>query len=373
MFDLEPLLEEELKALGASDIVPLTRAVSFRGDLKLMYRANLNLRTALRILLPIDQFTARNAEELYRKIGAFDWSEYLSNDKTFAIDSSVNSSFFNHSQYVALKAKDAIVDQFRDRTGKRPSIDLAHPDIRLNIHIAESNVSISLDSSGESLHKRGYRTIGHQAPLNEVLAAALVKFSGWTPDTPLIDPMCGSATILFEAALMAFHIPPNYYRPAFGFMNWENFNQNIWNSVMEEAESNIKYYDLPMLGGDVSPKSIYFSERTAEKLKLSSYIKFQRKSFQRLAVPFDSGMLIMNPPYGIRMEEADLAGLYKMIGDKLKASYAGFEAWILSANNAALKNIGLHPSKKITVFNGSIECKFQKFNLYKGSKKSGKL
>ena len=372
MFGMEPLLMDELKVLGATEIVPLTRAVSFQGDLKLLYQANLHLRTALRILLPIYQFSARNTEELYRKIGAYDWSQHLSNDKTFAINSSVSSSFFNHSQYVSLKSKDAIVDQFRENTGKRPSIDLENPDIRLNIHVTESNISVSLDASGDSLHKRGYRITGHQAPLNEVLAAGLVKLSGWSPDQPLIDPMCGSGTLLFEAAMMASHIPPNLNRSSFGFMNWPNFDEALWNEVVEEARTAITQPALNMQGSDVSPKSIYLSETIAGNLGLADRISFERKSFQRLPLTYDSGMVIMNPPYGIRMEEEDLAGLYKMIGDRLKAAYAGFDAWILSANNTALKYIGLHPSRKITVFNGSIECKFQKFSLYKGSRKAGK-
>ncbi len=371
-YGLEDILSKELRSLGAKNINILKRAVSFEGNKELLYKTNLHLRTALRILQPIYTFNAYDEKKLYKKVEDYDWSAYIKNTQSFAIDSVVFSNHFRHSQYVALKIKDAIVDQFRNKTGKRPSIDTKNPDIRFNVHVFEKEFTISLDSSGDSLHKRGYRDTQHKAPLNEVLAAGMLLLAEWDKNIPLIDPMCGSGTILMEAAMIAFNIPPGFYRNNYGFMKWNNYDHGLWNSIYTNAKSHIDISKINMIGGDISSNAIDITQKAFMKFGIHKEISLIKTSFMDLYPKSKTGMLVMNPPYGERMKNEDLLSLYKMIGDHLKKNFPGFDAWILSSNKEALKHIGLHSSKKYTLFNGPLECKFQKFCLYKGSLKDKK-
>ena len=369
---LENVLAKELELLGAEDITILKRAVSFSGNKELLYKSNLHLRTALRILHPIYTFIATNENDLYKKVSEFDWSAYLKLSQTFAIDSVVFSDYFTHSKYAALKCKDAIVDQFRDKTGKRPSIETKTPDVQFNVHVYKDEFTISIDSSGDSLHKRGYRNSQHDAPLNEVLAAGMLLLTGWEKSIPLIDPMCGSGTILMEATMIACNMPPQINRKTYGFMNWNDYEPELWNKVYEDAKSNINRSEINITGGDISRRSIDISKESLIKFGFHRDIRINKTSFLDFLPKSSTGMLIMNPPYGERQKEDDIFSLYKNIGSHLKQNFAGFDAWILSSNKDALKFIGLHPSKKLTLFNGALECKFQKFSLYQGSLKKKK-
>ena len=371
-YGLEEILATELKDLGAEDIQILRRAVSFYGDLSLLYRANLHLRTALRILMPFYQFTANNEEQLYKEFMKFDWSSVMQIDQSFAIDQAVFSKHFRHSKYVALKAKDAIVDQFRKKYHKRPSVNTEEPDILLNLHVKENEFSISLDSSGDSLHKRGYRPKNAKAPLNEVLSAGMILITGWDKQTPLIDPMCGSGTNLMEAALIAQKIPPALFRKRFGFMNWGNFDQKLWEKIYSQAKNQIEENKAILIGGDINAGALRTAKESARNFSLEQSIKFIKTPFEEYIPSYTHGLLVINPPYGERMKETDINRLYKSIGDHLKKNFPGFEAWILSPNKEALKNIGLKPAKKMTLYNGSLECKYQKFELYQGSRKKSK-
>ena len=366
---LEPVLADELRALGAENIVPVKRAVTFTGDKALMYRANLHLRTALRILVPTKRFRARNEEELYRRVQDLDWSEFFGVNQTFAIDSTVNSTVFTHSKYVALKTKDAIVDQFRARTGERPSIDTERPDVRINLHINDQEVTISFDSSGDSLHKRGYREPGHRAPLNEVLAAGMLQLSGWDGTKPLLDPMCGSGTILMEAAMLGSGMAPGLARHYFGFMGWRNFDREMWDEIRHKADGMVDKSGLHIVGSDVSPRALDLAAQSRDRFDFTDQIRLVRKDVTLFRPDSEGGIMITNPPYGERLAKEDINGFYKAIGDQLKKEFSGWQAWMLSANFSALKFVGLRPSRKIVLFNGPLECSFRRFDLYAGSKK----
>ncbi len=369
---LEPVLEKELEVLGASEITLLKRAVSFEGDQTVLYKANLYLRTALRILHPIHEFEASNEEELYQAVYDFDWSPYLSLKTSFAIDSFTHSNLFKHSKYVALKTKDAICDQFRKKTGARPNVDRLNADVRLSLHLSHKTFKISLDASGESLHKRGFRGTDHRAPINEVLAAGMVLLSEWDGDCTFVDPMCGSGTSALEAAMIAKNQPPNLLRHRFGFQNWNDYDADLWEQIVKEAKKNILRNKQNIWASDAKKRAIESARRAAENAHLHNCIKFNSRSFQDLDAPSDKGVLIINPPYGERMAVEDIGQLYKDIGNHLKQYFSGYEAWIISSNKEALKYVGLRPSKKITLFNGPLECKFQKYELYDGSRKTSK-
>jgi len=366
---LEEVLANELRAIGAKDIKILKRAVSFSGNKKLMYRANLELRTAIRILVPFHSFRVRHESALYNKIRAIDWSQYMGVNDTLAIDAVTHSKYFNHSKYAALKTKDAIVDQFRDKLGKRPNVNIYTPTLRLNVHINEDQCTLSLDSSGESLHKRGYRTETLEAPINEVLAAGMVQLSGWKKDCNFIDPMCGSGTILFEALLYARNIPPQYRRDYFCFKKWKNFDENLWNEVLKEAKENQTDFNYKVLGFDKDFQAIRVTERNMEQADLMGQIELKRKKFESLQPPEEKGVLIMNPPYDERIQEKNINDLYEMIGDRFKKAFTGYDAWIISSNMEAIKHIGLRASRRISLYNGALDCKFLKFEIYAGSKK----
>jgi len=370
---LEEILATELRALDAQNVQIQKRAVTFDGDTALMYKSNLYLRTAIKILQPIHTFEAINEQQLYDGVQQIDWSQYMKVTDTLAIDGVVNSNYFNHSGYVALKSKDAIVDQFRDKTGERPNVDTQNPTLRINIHISDNVCNISLDASGEPLFKRGYRLERDIAPLNEVLAAGLIKLTGWDGQSNFVDPMCGSGTLPIEAALIALDIPPAILRKEFGFEKWNNFDEPVWKQIRETAqqkfEDNRKEFQYMIQGSDMSGKAYRISTENIEHIGFDKIIKLNYKPLDEYTPPSGGGIAVMNPPYGERMKSEDITTLYKMIGDNLKKKYAGYDVWILSNNIEAIKHIGLHPSRKIAMFNGSLECKFLKFAIYEGSKK----
>lgn len=367
LFGLEDVLADELTELGASNIQKLRRGISCEGDLKFLYSANLKLRTALKIIVPLFSFNAQNEEELYLEIKKFDWSKYIGLDQTFAIDNTVHSNIFRHSKYIALKAKDAIVDQFKENFGKRPTVDIKDPDIKLDLHCKEDNFTFSIDSSGETLNRRKYRVMGHAAPMNEVLAAGMIKLSGWTADKPLVDPMCGTGTILIEAAMLGLNIPSQWNRNYFSFMNWNNFDRDLWEKLRKEAANEINKKQLFIEGGDINKRILERTKETIKDLKLEDHISLKHSPMEKNITSLKNGFVIMNPPYGERLENSDINSFYKEISDVLKNKYQGFEAWVLSSNMQALKHLRLKPSKKIILYNGSLECRFQRYELFKGS------
>lgn len=369
---LEEVLANELTALGASEVKILNRAVSFRGDKAFMYKSNLWLRTALNVLMPIHTFKAKNEAELYKGIYDIDWSEYLTVDDSLAISSVVVSPYFNHSQFVALKAKDAIVDQFRAKVNKRPSVDTENPTLFIDVHLTEDDCVVSLDSSGESLHKRGYRVNSTIAPINEVLAAGMIMLSGWDGDSNFIDPMCGSGTLPIEAALIAYNIPPGLFRKEFGFERWKDFDADLLEEIYNDDE-NSRDFKFKIIGADVSAGAIRIASDNAKNAFLTNKIEFKVLSFEGHIPSVEDGMVIMNPPYGERLKKNNIDEFYQTIGNNLKRNFSQFDVWIISGNKEALDLVGLHPSKKITLYNGAIECKYQRYNMYTGSMKQSKM
>jgi len=367
---LEEVLAAELKALGANDVELLKRAVSFTGDKALMYKANQWVRTALRILKPLKSFTLVNEDDLYTELKQIPWEDYMDVHKTLAMDAVVNDSLFTHSHFVALRAKDAVVDYFRDKFGRRPSVNTENPDLRINIHLQNNICDISLDSSGTSLHKRGYRQIVGEAPMSEVLAAGLILLSGWDKQSNFLDPMCGSGTLLIEAALIANNIPPSTYREDFGFMKWKDFDAELWKDLKNEAFDLQTEFDYKIIGSDISERNLSAAVRNVRSAHLHKDIELSVGSFENIVPPEGPGMLITNPPYGERIQVRDIIQLYRQIGDTLKQKFAGWQTWVISGDLLAIKHIGLKPTKRITVFNGQLECKFNKFEIYEGSKKA---
>ena len=366
LFGLEDVLAQEVKELGGKDIDVSKRAVAFYGNKRLLYKANYCLRTALRVLQSAYAFKAYNEQELYEKTRAFRWSAYMTVNQTFAVDSTVFSKNFTHSKYVALKVKDAIVDHFRKECGERPNVDTENPDVRINVHIAGKDVIISFDSSGDSLHKRGYRIRNHKAPINEVLAAGMLKIAGWNKDIPLYDPMCGSGTILLEAAMMAKNIPAGKFRDKFGFMSWSNFDKELWDEVKAEAEAQIISPKLQIFGSDILTLAIDIAKESALTIGLGiNDIKLQRKSFERLMPTTKEGMMITNPPYGERITKEDIDAFYKLIGNRWQDAWQGYTCWMISSNAQAYKHVGLRADEKITLFNGALECEYRKYQIYK--------
>ena len=369
---LETVLASELEALGAENIRILKRAVEFEGNNEVLYKSNLWLRTALRILLPITTFKARNEAELYKQIKAYDWSRFINNNETLAIDAVVFSKYFNHSKFVALKVKDAICDRFVEKTGRRPSVNLESPNMMLNVHVAEDTFTISLDSSGAPLNRRGYRTKDHPAPINESLAAGMILLSGWDGSTPFFDPMCGSGTIVMEAAMIAAGIAPNLKKTDFAFMRWRDYDAALWKRILEEAQTSIKTPEVRITGSDIAVSAIDVARQTALDYGLKKYINLAVSSFNEMRAPGKNGTIIMNPPYDERLKSRDIVKLYTDIGTHLKHNFSGWDAWVISSNLEALKLVGLKPAEKHTLYNGSLECRFQKFSMYEGTKKGSK-
>ena len=374
MVSLEEVLADELRELGALNVTPITRAVEFEGDMRLLYRANYCCRTALAILKPFAEFDANDEQELYDQVYKIRWEKILDVDCTFMIDSTTSGEVFTHSYYAALKTKDAIVDRFRRNFGKRPSIDTEQPDYKFNLHIRDNHVTLLMNSSGDSLHKRGYRQGVGVAPINEVLAAGLLKLAGWKCDCNFYDPMCGSGTMLIEAAMMANNIPAQYYRGnRFGFMKWKEFNLGEWKSVKNEEDRKIGAFDFEgeIWGNDIDETVIAQCEKNLEYTKLHKDVMLHIGDFADQEPPEGKTLIVTNPPYGERIKVEDLNAMYEKLGDTFKQKYGkDCDVWLITSDFEAMKHIGLHPSAKIPVQNGSLDCRFLHFELYDGSKKA---
>lgn len=362
---LEQVLAKELTNLGANNVQIGRRMVAFTGNKETMYRANFQLHTAIRILKPIAHFKARSAEDMYDEVRKIDWSQYIQEGKTFSVDSVVYSEEFTNSRFVTYKVKDAIVDQFRERTGTRPNISVSNPDIRLNIHVAEDNATLSLDSSGESLHRRGYRQESVEAPLNEVLAAGMILMTGWQGETDFIDPMCGSGTLPIEAALIARNISPGVFRKEFAFEKWPDFDQELFDMIYND-DSQEREFKHHIFGYDTDMKAVNTARMNVAAAGFSRDITIEQQDFKDFSQPKEKSIIVMNPPYGERISTPNLLGTYKMIGERLKHQFMGNEAWILSYREECFRQIGLKTSIKIPVYNGSLECEFRRYQLFDG-------
>ena len=369
-FGFEEILAKELTQLGAQEVEQGVRMVSFKGDKGFMYKANLALRTALKILKPIYSFRANNEQALYKGIAGLNWSKYINANQTFVIDATVHSTFFNHSEFVSQKCKDAIVDQFRERTGQRPSIDKAHPDLRINIHIDKDQVSVALDSSGNSLHQRGYRTATNIAPINEVLAAGVLLLSGWDGQTDFLDPMCGSGTFLAEAAMIACNIPANINRKEFAFEKWKDWDNDLFDKITDSLLSKVREFHHTIKGYDKAPSAVSKAKDNIKNANLDEYISISEENFFETEKNSEGKLhIVFNPPYDERLD-IHMEEFYKNIGDTLKKSYPGTNAWFITGNLEALKYVGLKPSRKIKLFNASIESRLVKYEMYEGSKRT---
>jgi len=372
-YGFEEILEKELLKLGAQNIRKGNRIVSFEGDKGFLYKANLSLRTALKILKPIYSQRVQNEQDLYQLFYDFAWEEYMDVDSKFVIDSVVQGSLFTHSQYASQKAKDGLVDRFRDRMNERPSVDLNRPDLRINLHIQNDFCTLSLDSSGASLHHRGYRTATNIAPLNEVLAAGLIQLSGWNADTDFLDPMCGSGTFLIEAAMYAAQIPANINRKMFAFEKWKDWDPELFDLIRTSQLNKMSSPKVQIKGSDKAPSAVEKALQNVENANLSEFITIERKDFFQLEKKTQGPLhLLTNPPYGKRLE-GDMNALYQAIGDSFKQSFPNTKAWLISSNMEAIKCIGLRPSRKIKVFNGKLESRLLFFPIYEGTKKIHKI
>ncbi len=376
IFGLEDVLSTELQRLGAQNIETHNRAVSFSGDKGFMYKANICLRTALRILVPIQTFTITDEKSLYDAIQSINWEDYMDVTDTLAIDTVLSSDLFTHSQYLSQKAKDAIVDQFRAKHGERPSVDLDKPTLRIHLHVYQNTCTVAFDSSGESLHKRGYRDKTNLAPLNEVLAAGMILLSGWDKRSNFIDPMCGSGTILIEAAMIANNIPPGYYRDEYSFEGWKKFmafDEELYNTIFDAAIDKITNHEQKIIGGELSPNVAKKAKENSKHAKVDDIVSIKICDIKDFEAPPGRGVVVMNPPYGERMVKDNIEELYKSIGDSFKKNFSGYDCWVISSNMEAFKHVGLRPSRKIQLFNGQLECRFMKFEMYQGTKKTHKL
>ncbi|TRZ43775.1 THUMP domain-containing class I SAM-dependent RNA methyltransferase [Robertkochia solimangrovi] len=370
MHGMEEILEKELKQMGAINVEKGIRSVSFEGDLGFMYKANLSLRTAIKILKPMKSFFIRSEQDLYNRINRIEWEQYLKVDGTFAIDATVNSKLFNHSHYIALKTKDAIVDRFRDSYGKRPDVDLKHPDLRINIHIHGNQCNVSFDSSGSSLHHRGYRTATNMAPINEVLAAGILLLSGWDGQCDFMDPMCGSGTMAIEAAMIACNIPANINRREFAFEKWQDYDEELFEKIFDSCMKKTREFHFKIRAFDKAPSAVRKALDNVKNANLSNYITVDQQDFFESTKEGEEKLhMVFNPPYGQRLE-IDIENFYKHIGDTLKQGYPNTEAWFISSNLEAIKSVGLRPSRKIHLYNGKLDSRLLKFEIYAGSKKA---
>ena len=369
LFGFEELLAKELTQLGAMHVKQGVRNVSFEGDKGFMYKANLGVRTAIKILKPIKTFRVNNQNDLYSHVYKMDWSQYMKSSGTLAVSATVNSTVFTHSQYTALKVKDAIVDKFRDETGERPNIDLRFPDLKINVHLDGSACTISLDTSGESLHKRGYKTATNIAPINEVLAAGLIMLSGWDGQTDFIDPMCGSGTILAEAAMIACNIPPNLMRKEFAFERWNDWDVDLFEKIEESLLKKTRDFHYKMIGYDKSPSAVAKAKDNLINAHLDEFVTIKHEDFFKTQRAGEEKLhMVFNPPYGERLD-IQMESFYKDIGDTLKQSYPNTNAWFITSNLEAIKHVGLRPSRKIKLMNAKLESRFVKYEMYAGSKK----
>jgi putative N6-adenine-specific DNA methylase len=370
LFGFEELLAKELRQLGAISPKVGVRSVTFEGDKGFMYKANLCLRTAIKILKPIKSFSVTNETQLYNQIYKMPWDKYLTHDQTFAIDATVSSNNFTHSQYVALKTKDAIADKFRNTVGRRPNVDLKFPDLRIHVHIQYDNCTISIDSSGRSLHQRGYRTDTNIAPINEVLAAGMLLLSGWDGQSDFLDPMCGSGTIPIEAAMIACNIPANINRKEFAFEKWKDFDEELFEKIIDSSLNKTREFHYKIYGFDRAPSAVRKAKDNVRNANLHEYVFIKQQDFFTSEKENDDKLhMVFNPPYGERLP-IEVDTFYKQIGDTLKQHYSNSNAWFITSNIEALKHVGLRPSRKIKLFNAKLESKLVKYEMYAGSKKA---
>ena len=368
LYGLEDVLADELRALGAEAVETGRRMVAFRGDKAMLYKANFHCRTALRILKPVARFRAENADEVYEAVKAVEWERYLSPERTFAVDAVIYSENFRHSKFVAYRTKDAIADRFKERTGQRPSVRLSNPDMAIHIHISHNDCTLALDSSGESLHRRGYRVEQGEAPLNEVLAAGMILLTGWRGESHFVDPMCGSGTLLIEAAMIALNIPPGVYRKGFAFERWPDFDRELFESIYND-DSGERDFEFLCHGTDISADAIRRTERNVRSAGLSRYITLRTMPFQQFMRAPQPAILVTNPPYGERIAMDNVAELYGMIGERLKHVFMGCQAWILSYRDECFDHIGLRPNAKLQLMNGELTCEYRGYELFAGTNK----
>jgi putative N6-adenine-specific DNA methylase len=368
-FGFEEILAKEVQMLGGQDVQTGTRVVTFSGDKGFMYKANLSLRTALKILKPIKWFKVFNEKSLYDGISSIDWSQFMTEKQTFVVDVTLYSEAFNNSQFVALKTKDAIVDQFRAKTGVRPSIDKDFPDLRIHIHLDRDQCTVSLDTSGESLHQRGYRSATNIAPINEVLAAGMLLLSGWDGTSHFLDPMCGSGTILAEAAMIACNIPANINRKEFAFEKWNDWDNDLFDQIIDSLMKKTREFHYTIKGCDKAPSAVRKAQDNIQNANLDDYVTIEQKDFFETEKQTEGPLhMVFNPPYGERLD-IDMERFYREIGDTFKQSYPNTQAWFITANLEALKFVGLKPSRKIKLFNGKLEARLLKYDIYEGSKR----
>ncbi|HMR16538.1 MAG TPA: THUMP domain-containing protein, partial [Mariniflexile sp.] len=369
LFGFEDLLANELTQLGAQQVKTGVRSVAFVGDKGFMYKANLGLRTAIKILKPIHAFSVKNEHDLYKNLYEMDWAKYVKPTGTIAVDATIHSELFTNSLYIAQKTKDAIVDKFRDTSGERPNVDLKFPDLKINVHIDRQQCTISLDSSGDSLHKRGYKLATNIAPMNEVLAAGLIMLSGWDGQSDFMDPMCGSGTLLIEAAMIACNIPPNLMRKEFAFERWQDWDVDLFEKIEASLLGKTRDFHHKIVGYDKAPSAVAKAIENVKNAQLDDFIEVKHEDFFKTQKGGDAKLhMVFNPPYGERLN-IDMQEFYKNIGDTLKQSYPNTDAWFITSNLDALKHVGLRPSRKIQLFNAKLEARFVKYVMYEGSKK----
>lgn len=368
-FGLEPVLAEEIQKLGGKNVEIKTRAVNCEGDLGFLYKINYSARTAVKILVPVYEFTAFNEQKFYDRLLRFGWDQYINVNQSFAIDATVHSERFTHSQFMTLKMKDAIADFFRDKYGKRPNVDPKNPDIKFNLHIDRNFVTISLDSSGDPLFKRGYRKEQGEAPINEVLAAGMLHLAGWDGKGNFLDPMCGSGTILIEAAMMAMELPAQIFRKKFAFQNWNNYDEDLFQKIKEFRINRVKEFTGKIIGYDIDERMLNAARINIEAAEMEEVIEVKKQNFFESKKEHFPLLIVFNPPYDERISIDD-DDFYKKIGDTFKTHYPNTLAWLISSDLEAVKKIGLRPSRKIKLYNGKLETRFLQYEMYEGSKKS---
>lgn len=363
---LEALAAEELESLGALSVSPGFCGVAFEGDRQILYRINLWARLPFRVLLKLDEFPCRDAKDLYRGIQEIDWQQYLTPSHTLAVTATGKNDQLNHTHFTALQVKNAIVDRQQETLGDRSDVDTQSPDLRINVFIDQDRASVSLDSSGSSLHRRGYRPAVGKAPLKESLAAALIQLSGWQPDLPFLDPMCGSGTLPLEASLKALNIAPGRFRDRFGFETWMDFDELLWERLLREVDSSeLDALQAPIMGSDRSEDVIQQARTNANRCGVSQHVKFSQTDLEAVEAPADCGFLFCNPPYGERLgSDLELGAFYKLLGNVLKQRFKGWKAYILSGNKQLSRTIGLKSSRQIPVYNGEIPCQLMEYELY---------
>lgn len=371
-FGLEEVLAEEIKKLGGTNVEVKNRAVNCEGDLGFLYKINYSARTALKILVPVLTFKAWDVDRFYDKLFAFPWDEYMTVDQTFAIDTTIYSDRFNHSQFISLKMKDAIADYFNFKFRKRPNVDTQNPDVKFHLHIDRELVTISLDSSGDALFKRGYRKEQGEAPINEVLASGMLQLAGWDGKGNFLDPMCGSGTLLIEAAMIAMDLPAQIFRKKFGFQNWLNYDAELFQQIKEVRVNRVKEFTGKIVGYDLDSNMLHASRINIEAAEMEDVIEVREQDFFESKKELFPLLMVFNPPYDERIEITD-DEFYKKIGDTFKKSYPNTLAWLISSDLDAMKKVGLRPSRRIKLYNGKLECRFLQFEMYEGTKKIHKL